>query len=259
MPLPGSSPRCACTGNRDRRRRCGAWHARQRLRERRFAEAEGLEQERPGDGQALIVDSREIMGECASRVERRKPGGIGGAADCFTDLYPARWPAARPPLKTGGVRNPFHSIPTDLPPRTHIMLNLKTLAAGVTLAVASLGAFAQAALARGHAERRRPRGESAKRIDAGVASGLNAKETNRLDKQQARIASTEANAKADGKVTRRSAPPRPHAQPRQRQHPQAEARRADRAGRAEELILVVRCQPRSSFCDERAFISSARA
>jgi uncharacterized membrane protein YebE (DUF533 family) len=41
------------------------------------------------------------------------------------------------------------------------------------------------------------------RIDQGVASGqLNAKETNRLDKREAKLAANEAAAKSDGKVTR---------------------------------------------------------
>ena len=41
------------------------------------------------------------------------------------------------------------------------------------------------------------------RIDAGAASGqLTARETNRLDKQQARIATVEAKDKADGTVTK---------------------------------------------------------
>ena len=41
------------------------------------------------------------------------------------------------------------------------------------------------------------------RIDQGVASGqLTARVTNRLDKQQARIAAVEAKDKADGKVTK---------------------------------------------------------
>lgn len=42
-----------------------------------------------------------------------------------------------------------------------------------------------------------------KRIDQGVASGqLNAKETRRLDKREAKIAADEAKAKSDGKVTK---------------------------------------------------------
>jgi Skp family chaperone for outer membrane proteins len=42
-----------------------------------------------------------------------------------------------------------------------------------------------------------------KRIDQGTASGqLTAKETNRLDKRQAKLATDEAKAKSDGKVTR---------------------------------------------------------
>lgn len=41
------------------------------------------------------------------------------------------------------------------------------------------------------------------RIDQGVASGqLNAKETNRLQKREAKLAADEAAAKADGTVTR---------------------------------------------------------
>ena len=81
------------------------------------------------------------------------------------------------------------------------MLNLKTLAVGATLAIASIGAFAQtSAPATPRVDAREAKQQA--RIDAGVGSGqLNAKETNRLDKQQARIAGTEANAKADGTVT----------------------------------------------------------
>jgi hypothetical protein len=41
-----------------------------------------------------------------------------------------------------------------------------------------------------------------KRIDQGVASGqLTTKETNRLDKREAKLAADEAAAKSDGKVT----------------------------------------------------------
>ncbi|MDQ2929037.1 MAG: hypothetical protein ABI330_05205 [Caldimonas sp.] len=84
------------------------------------------------------------------------------------------------------------------------MLNLKTLALGTALAAASLGAFAQVTTTTTPATPRVDAREAnqQKRIDAGVASGqLNARETNRLDKQQGRIAATEANDKADGKMT----------------------------------------------------------
>lgn len=83
------------------------------------------------------------------------------------------------------------------------MLNLKTVLIGTTLTIASIAAFAQAASppATPRADQREANQE--KRIDQGVASGqLNAKETHRLDKQQARIQGAEANAKADGKVTK---------------------------------------------------------
>ncbi len=77
------------------------------------------------------------------------------------------------------------------------MLNLKSLALGATLAVASIGAFAQATP---RVDAREVKQE--KRIDAGVASGqLSPTEAKRLDKQQGRIDNAEANAKADGKVT----------------------------------------------------------
>ena len=85
------------------------------------------------------------------------------------------------------------------------MKNLKTLAVGITLAVAGIGAFAQTAAPLAPATPRVDQREAnqQKRIDAGVASGqLNARETNRLDKQQGRIAGAEANAKADGVVTK---------------------------------------------------------
>ena len=81
------------------------------------------------------------------------------------------------------------------------MFNLKTLATGITLAVASIGAFAQATAPATPRVDTREANQQA-RIDAGVASGqLNARETNRLDKQQGRVAGAEANAKADGTVT----------------------------------------------------------
>ena len=83
------------------------------------------------------------------------------------------------------------------------MLNSRTLALGVTLALASLGVFAQAVATTPSTPRvdQREANQQA-RIDQGVASGsLTARETNRLDKQQARVASAEAGAKADGKVT----------------------------------------------------------
>jgi len=83
------------------------------------------------------------------------------------------------------------------------MLNLKKVAVGATLAIASIGAFAQASTqATPRVDAREAKQQA--RIDAGVASGqLNARETNRLDKQQARIAGAEANAKADGTVNAR--------------------------------------------------------
>jgi hypothetical protein len=81
------------------------------------------------------------------------------------------------------------------------MNKFTTLATGVTLAIASLGAFAQTVSAATPRVDQREANQQA-RIDAGVASGqLNARETNRLDKQQARVASVEAKDKADGTVT----------------------------------------------------------
>ena len=89
------------------------------------------------------------------------------------------------------------------------MLNLKTVAIGATLAIASLGAFAQATAPVAAATPVTPRVDAREarqqvRIDKGVASGqLTARETNRLDKQQAHVASAETKAKADGTVTAR--------------------------------------------------------
>ncbi len=80
-------------------------------------------------------------------------------------------------------------------------MKLVTLAAALTLGAASLGAFAQAG-APGTPRVDAREAKQQARIDAGVASGqLNARETNRLDKQHARVAGAEANAKADGTVT----------------------------------------------------------
>ena len=86
------------------------------------------------------------------------------------------------------------------------MLNLKTLTIASTLAVASIGAFAQTAIA--PASPTTPRvdqreANQQQRIAAGAASGqLTAKETNRLEKEQAHIDNAEAKAKADGTVTK---------------------------------------------------------
>jgi hypothetical protein len=83
------------------------------------------------------------------------------------------------------------------------MNKLTTFAVGTALAIASIGAFAQAtAPATPKVDAREAKQQA--RIDAGVASGqLTAKETNRLDKQQAKVAGAEAKAKADGTVTRK--------------------------------------------------------
>lgn len=79
------------------------------------------------------------------------------------------------------------------------MLNLKTLAAGTALAIASVGLFAQTATPR--ADTRQAAQE--RRIDAGVKSGeLNATEAKRMENQQAVVNKVESNAKADGTVTK---------------------------------------------------------
>lgn len=81
------------------------------------------------------------------------------------------------------------------------MLNLKNVAVGATIAIASIGAFAQASASTTPRVDAREAKQQA-RIEAGVASGqLNGRETRRLDRQQARIAGAETHAKADGTVT----------------------------------------------------------
>lgn len=80
------------------------------------------------------------------------------------------------------------------------MLQLRTLALGATLAIASLGAFAQAATP--GVDQRQANQE--KRVDQGIASGeLNRRETRRLEKEQVVIDKAEAKAKADGTVTKK--------------------------------------------------------
>jgi len=82
------------------------------------------------------------------------------------------------------------------------MLNLKTSAVALTLAIASIGAFAQAAVepVTPRADQRESKQQA--RIAQGAASGqLNAKETNRLEKQQGAVNKAEDKAKADGTVT----------------------------------------------------------
>jgi hypothetical protein len=83
-------------------------------------------------------------------------------------------------------------------------MNFKSAAIFCTVTFLSLGTFAQNSPPTHNTPRvdRREAKQNA-RIQQGVASGqLNARETYRLEKQQAAIHQTEANAKADGKVTR---------------------------------------------------------
>lgn len=84
------------------------------------------------------------------------------------------------------------------------MLNLKTVAVGATMTLACIGAFAQAASASATPRIDKREVRQDQRIQQGVSSGqLNAKETYRLEKEQAVINKAEANAKSDGKVTKR--------------------------------------------------------
>ena len=78
-----------------------------------------------------------------------------------------------------------------------------TFATGVTLALASLGAFAQGGAQTTPRVDQREANQQG-RIDAGVASGqLTRREAIRLEREQARIARAERRAKADGVVTPR--------------------------------------------------------
>lgn len=82
------------------------------------------------------------------------------------------------------------------------MLNLKSLTVGATIAVACLGAFAQAASAPQTPGVDKREARQDQRIQQGVGSGqLNAKETYRLEKEQAAVNKAEDKAKADGTVT----------------------------------------------------------
>jgi len=82
------------------------------------------------------------------------------------------------------------------------MNHLKSLAAGAAIVLVSITSFAQsAAPATPKVDAREVKQDA--RIQQGVASGqLNAKETYRLEKQQANINRVEAKAKADGTVTK---------------------------------------------------------
>jgi len=83
------------------------------------------------------------------------------------------------------------------------MNKFTTLATGVTLAVASIGAFAQVAAQPMPRVDQREANQQA-RIDAGVASGqLSRREARRLEREQAQIHAAERQAKADGIVTPR--------------------------------------------------------
>ena len=87
------------------------------------------------------------------------------------------------------------------------MNKFTTLAAGMTLAVSSMGAFAQFSVAPTPRIDQREANQQA-RIDAGVARGqLSRREARRLEREQAQIRVAERQAKSDGVVT-----PREHRQ-----------------------------------------------
>ena len=81
------------------------------------------------------------------------------------------------------------------------MNKFTTLAAGLTLAIASFGAFAQTVHPATPRVDQREANQQA-RIQSGVASGqLTRREALRLEREQAHIRAAEAHAKADGVVT----------------------------------------------------------
>ncbi len=83
------------------------------------------------------------------------------------------------------------------------MNKFTTLATGMTLAIASMGAFAQGVVPATPRVDQREANQQA-RIEAGVASGqLNRREARRLEREQAQIRAAERHAKADGVVTPR--------------------------------------------------------
>ena len=82
------------------------------------------------------------------------------------------------------------------------MMNIKSLIAATALAFVGVASYAQtAAPATPRVDAREVKQDA--RIQQGVASGqLNAKETYRLEKEQAHINRVQANAKTDGTVTK---------------------------------------------------------
>ena len=79
------------------------------------------------------------------------------------------------------------------------MSNLKTFVLGASLALISVGSFAQAA-STPRVDARQVKQE--KRIENGVSSGqLSSHEAARLEKEQGHVAKVEEKAKADGTVT----------------------------------------------------------
>jgi len=101
---------------------------------------------------------------------------------------------------TGRARQP--STPRQTNTQGTTMLNFKTFAVGATIAVATLGAFAQASTPQTPRIDQREANQE-KRIQQGVGSGqLTPKETYRLEKEQAAINKAEAKAKSDGTVTK---------------------------------------------------------
>jgi tellurite resistance protein len=83
------------------------------------------------------------------------------------------------------------------------MNKFTTLATGLALAVASMGAFAQGSFPTTSRIDQREANQQA-RIEAGINSGqLSRREARRLEREQAQIRAAERHAKADGVVTPR--------------------------------------------------------
>jgi hypothetical protein len=82
--------------------------------------------------------------------------------------------------------------------------NFRTLAVGATLAIASIGAFAQTASAPAATPRADQRqANQEQRIDKGIASGaLTARESKRVERGQNVVNRAENKAKVDGTVTK---------------------------------------------------------
>ena len=197
-----------------------------------------------------MVGSREIMGSVLGRV------GIVGArpSRIFTASFTARRSAFRPACRCRRAGS-HPTVRFNDNPKEITMNKFTTLATGITLAIASIGAFAQAQAV--DAARRPARSEpaGAHRRRRRLRPAHRARDQSARQAAGARRRGRGAGQGRRHRHAARAPPAASHAGPREQEHPRPEARRAGRADSREAAAISRRRRPRAG----RAALERERA